>query len=108
MFRFILTILHSCSCNGYLGKTVNCGISLDYLPVLRNMAEAEETAIEVFETLKASSSDDENFTSRSRHRATRSRRAFVRDHYFSELVDDYDKPPEDVCKSLASMKLTLI
>ena len=85
---------------------MHCSIALDYIPALRNIAVLEQKANDVFETLKASSSDDENFASFSRRRASRRRGALVRDQYFSELVDE-DKVNE-TCKSYANMRLTLI
>ncbi len=87
-------------------KTLNSGITLDYLPTLRNIGLIEENADEEFELLKANSSADDDFTENSRRRSRRRQATLVRDHYLTDVVCG-EKGAKEVGKILANMRLKL-
>ena len=79
-------------------------LSLDYIPILRQMAVSEKDAIDSFEKLKVTSDDDESFATHSR-RLTGRRVPIVREYYFKNLMVNY-RELETVLLSLYKMGIT--
>lgn len=80
-------------------------LSLDYAPILRNIAAIEKIADESFEKLKLTPEGADILENQSSHRRSRRKTPITRDHYFTNLINDASQDPKIVCEDLASMKL---